>query len=110
MPKTEEGKLIYANAERYDRASKGEPPIKPPWVKKDSLEKQRNDFFIRELEILLANSELVVKECDEAMITFKNREDYLKSEIKVARYIHAKMIVRYKRLLNWESAFEKPIR
>lgn len=108
---TEEGKMIHANAERYIqlRAGKSLMSTNPiiQRLKKNSIHELQNEFLRGEITELLENSKRVVQECDEAMIIFKNRSEYLNSDIKVARFIHNRLIERYTRLLNWESVFEK---
>lgn len=108
MYKTKEGERLAENQRQYIILEKeGEiPPITPPpkKPKKSNLDQLRVEFFIHEITRLRENSIEVVADCDKVIALYTTKEEYLHSDVKVAKMIHGRLIDRYTKLLNWESA------
>lgn len=97
---TEEGKKIARNiiGETIDVSR---PLIKKQKIK--SLEIQQNEFYVLSLEQLIQNSKDVVTDCDSILEQITTKEEYLKSEAKVAKLIHTRFIERLTRVLEFRT-------
>lgn len=111
MYKTREGERLAENQRQYiildqkDYMVEEQPPIIPPKKpRKSNLDQLRVEFFIHEITALRERSIEVVADCDKIIALYTTKEEYLHSDVKVAKMIHTRLIDKYTRLLNWESA------
>lgn len=66
-------------------------------------------FLRDELRRMIKNSELVVIGCREIIKTYKTKEEYIKSDAKVAMVLHQNLINRLRRILEYTPAFDYDI-
>lgn len=67
-------------------------------------------FIKKEIQRMIINSERVIADCDDIILTYETQEEYLASDAKVAKFIHTKLIERLKKILNLENAFDHEIK
>lgn len=98
---TAEGKIMYS---KLAKTKVGIPPKKPILPQLPTLQDQQIDFFRKEIADLLENSKNVVEDCNNILSLCTTQDEYLRSDTKVAKMIHERLIGRYTRLLNYQSA------
>jgi len=106
---TPEGQQIWDNVCSLIEIERGgyeyKPPL-PPKPKKPTYAELENEFIRSQLRVMINNSKKVVADCDIILENIKEMEDYLKSDAKVARYIHGNIVIRLERILNGQIVFK----
>lgn len=105
---TPEGQTMWDNILNYEKLHKGKTLI-PKEEKKLSVFEMEIIFIRREIRKLIKNSEAVIADCDELILTYDNMQDYLTSDVKVAKTIHENLIKRLQRVLFYQEAFDHKI-
>lgn len=105
-PITTEGVRMFQSLES-NRKEPPKPPTKPRKLDLRVTPEMQVEFFVKELHSMIENSKNVVTDCENILNLCTTKDEYLKNDCKVALLIHSRLIIRYSRLLNWESAFER---
>lgn len=107
---SEEGKVLWQNIDSYDKLSRGKTLLKTkPKMKPIELNMYEVELLYvkREIEKMIYNSERVIRDCQLILTKIQDREEYMKSDAKIAMYVHRNLIKRLKRVLDGETAFEE---
>jgi hypothetical protein len=112
---TEEGKRLYRALSKYQTITEPpKPPVKPPGFdlyqfNLDILQKEVL-FLKKEMARMIKNSELVIADCDIILEKVKTKEEYIKSDAKVAKTLHQNNIERLIRVLDGRPAFDYEVK
>lgn len=104
---TLEGEMMYKRLSRNKKANTQalNPPSSPEILKETrTLAEIQVEFYRTELVDLIENSKRVVMDCDNIISLCETGDEYLRNDAKVAKMIHTRLIDRYNRLLNYQSA------
>lgn len=102
---TKEGRQMYAALKSKTKSILPPSPPVPP--KQPTLVERQVDFYRTELTELLELSKKVVIDCDTVLDLCESEDEYLKNDAKVAKLIHSRLVIKYTRLLNYQSALDK---
>lgn len=96
--------VVEMMEEKTARKTRRTRPMTVAPVVEPQPEVQRMRIELRRLQ---QNSRIVVKECEDMMKVFLEKEQYFKlNEARVAKTIHTNLIERLDRILNGGSAFD----
>jgi hypothetical protein len=109
---TEEGQRMWdnlANITAQVKVAARRP--KPPKLNKIVFDptKVELEFLKIEIDKMIKNSKLVIKDCNTLMGKYKTAGEYLASEPKIVKTIHENIILRLERIRTNLPAFENEL-
>ncbi len=108
---TPDGKQLLENIDNYEEVLNPTPEA-PVDNRPKKLKTSADRFEVlrlkREMQLMIDNSRLVVRDCGEVISRYKSAEEYITSDAKVAKTIHENLIIRLERVMNGGEAFPAP--
>ena len=100
---TKEGEKMYKSLSRNKKPSSPLPSILP---KNIPLSELQVEFYRTEITDLLENSKRVIIDCDKILSLCESQDEYLRNDARIAKVLHCRLVDKYTRLLNYQSALK----